>query len=118
MNPRFSWLIGIVVGAILGYLFGVRSGDLWFGSVLAVCWTIAVFGFLAFPEYRSRWSGPHSTIWYMLVAVLTPIVMLIPPNSVLLADALPIVVLLGGIWLGGVYAGVALERDSTDGHGG
>jgi hypothetical protein len=29
------------------------------------------------------------------------------------ADGLPLVVFLGGVWIGGVYSGVALERRST-----
>jgi hypothetical protein len=41
--------------------------------------------------------------------VLTPIVMLVAPTSTLLADEFPVVVLLGG-----VNAGIALDRTSTD----
>jgi len=40
--------------------------------------------------------------------------MLFTPNSTLLPDDLSIVVLLGSLWLGGVYAGVALVRESPD----
>jgi hypothetical protein len=40
--------------------------------------------------------------------------MLVAPTSTLLADEFPVVVLLGGIWLGGVNAGIALDRTSTD----
>jgi hypothetical protein len=38
--------------------------------------------------------------------------MFTPQYSSLLspADGLPLVLLLGGVWLGGVFAGVALER--------
>lgn len=40
--------------------------------------------------------------------------MLVTPTSTLLADEFPVVVLLGGIWLGGVNAEIALDRTSTD----
>ena len=40
--------------------------------------------------------------------------MLVTPISTLLVDEFPVVVLLGGIWLGGVNAGIALDRTSTD----
>jgi hypothetical protein len=40
--------------------------------------------------------------------------MLLTPTSTLLVDGLPVVVLLGGIWLGGIYSGIALERSSKD----
>ena len=70
--------------------------------------------FFAYPQYRTRGSGPHSKFWYSLVGVLAPAVMLLTPNSTLLPDDLSIVVLLGCLWLGGVYAGVALVRESPD----
>ena len=40
--------------------------------------------------------------------------MLVAPTSTLLVDEFPVVVLLGGIWLGGVNAEIALDRASTD----
>ena len=113
MRGRFSWPVGIGFGVSLGYLFGFQRGDVWLGSVLAVVWAIAGYGFLAFPEYRTTWSGSHSRFWYPLVGVLTPVLMLVTPNSTFLADELPTVVLLGGTWLGGVFAGVALDRGSV-----
>jgi len=113
MRERFAWPIGIGIGVVLGYLIGLRQGDIWLGGITAVVWAIAGYGFLAFPQYRTRWSGSQTTYWYTLIGVLTPIVMLVTPNSTLLADELPIVVLLGGTWLGGVNAGIALDRTST-----
>ena len=59
-------------------------------------------------------SGSQATYWYTLIGVLTPTVMLVTPTSTLLVDEFPVVVLLGGIWLGGVNAGIALDRTSTD----
>jgi hypothetical protein len=113
MKMQVRWLVGIGLGASVGYLFGLQRGDPWIGGVLAAVWAIAGYGVLAFPEYRTRWSSSRATGWYTLVGVLSPVVMLLPPNSALLSDDLPVVILLGGIWLGGVYAGVALERESA-----
>jgi hypothetical protein len=112
MDARYAWLGAGVVGLSLGSLFGVQRGDVALGAVLTVVWTITAYGFFAFPEYRTSGSGPHTRFWYPLVGALTPVVMFSPKYSSLLsvADGLPVVVLLGGVWLGGVYAGVALER--------
>lgn len=76
---------------------------------------MAGYGFLAFPEYRTRWSGSSSTFWYTIVGELGPVVMFVLPLRPLLngVDGLPLVVLPGGVWIGGVYSGVALERRST-----
>ena len=112
MKDRFAWPVGIGFGVFFGYLVGFRQGDIWIGGITAVVWAIAGYGFFAFPEYRTRWSGSQAKYWFTLIGVLTPIVMLITPNSTLLSDGLPTVVLLGGIWLGGVNAGIALERKS------
>jgi hypothetical protein len=114
MESWFSALIGLGTGAVLGYVFGIQRGDLWVGGTIAVTSSIAGYGFFAYPQYRTRWSGPHSKFWYSLVGVLAPAVMLLTPNSTLLPDDLSIVVLLGCLWLGGVYAGVALVRESPD----
>lgn len=40
--------------------------------------------------------------------------MLLTPESAILSDDISVSVLLGGIWLGGVYGGVALARESPD----
>jgi len=116
MKSRYAWLIGIGVGIVLGYLFGIRQGDIWMGSVLAIVYTVVGYGFAAFPRYRSRWSGPNSTFWYSLVGGLAPLVILLPLNSPLLAEAdgPAMAVLLGGLWLGGVCGGIALERKSSN----
>lgn len=113
-KSKYAWLIGISVGIGLGYLFGFQQGDGWIGGSIAVVWAITGYGFLAFPEYQTRWSGSHSKFWFALIGVMTLVIMLITPESTLLSDGLPIVVLLGGIWLGGVNAGIALERKSAD----
>lgn len=112
MNARFSALLGVGVGAVLGYLFGFERGDPWIGGSVAVTSAIAGYGFLAYPQFRTRWSGPHSKRWYTIVGVLGPALMLFTPNSTLLSDDLSTVVLLGCLWVGGVYAGVALARES------
>ncbi|WP_380676563.1 hypothetical protein [Salinigranum sp. GCM10025319] len=112
MDARYSWLAGAVVGLSIGYLFGIQRGDVVLGAVLTIVWTITAYGLLAFPEHRAREPGSHSRFWYSLVGVLAPIVMFTPQYSSLLSpiDGLPLVLLLGGVWLGGVYAGAALER--------
>ncbi len=111
MKSWSSALVGIGSGAVLGYVFGIQRGDLWIGGSIAVTSSIAGCGFLAYPQYRTRWSSPHSKFWYTLVSVLAPTLMLLTPNSTLLADDLSIVVFLGCLWLGGVYAGVALAHE-------
>ncbi|WP_239640805.1 hypothetical protein [Haloferax sulfurifontis] len=98
---------------LLGYSFGFKQGDLWIGIVLTLVWTISGYGFLAFPQYRTRWSGSHNKFWYTILGVLTPIIMLFPQHSSLLTEGLTVMLLLGGIWIGGVYAGIALEQTST-----
>jgi hypothetical protein len=40
--------------------------------------------------------------------------MLFTPNSPLLTDTLSVVVLVGCLWIGGVYAGIAVVHDSLD----
>jgi len=112
MDARHAWPLGALVGLSVGYLFGVQRSDMVLGVVLMAVWTITAYGFLAFPEHRGSGSGSHSRFWYALVGVLAPIVMFMPQYSSVLspADGLPLVALLGGVWLGGVYAGVSLER--------
>jgi hypothetical protein len=115
MKPWSSAVVGLGIGGVLGYVFGVQGGDPWIGGSVAVTSSIAGYGYLAYPQYRSRWSGPHSTFWYALVGVLGPALMLLTPNSPLLTDDLSVVALLGALWIGGVYAGVALAHESSDG---
>lgn len=108
-------MVGVVIGAALGYAFGVNRGDLWIGGSIAVTSSVAAYGFLAYPQHRTRWAGPHSKFWYTLIGVLTPSLMLLTPNSPLLSDELSTVVLLGSLWLGGVNAGTALVHESPGG---
>jgi hypothetical protein len=115
MKSGSSALVGLGIGAVLGYVFGVQGGDLWIGGSIAVTSSVAGYGFLAYPQYRTRWSGSHSKFWYTLVGVLAPALMLYTPNSTFLADDLSVVVLLGCLWVGGVYAGVALAHESPNG---
>jgi hypothetical protein len=39
--------------------------------------------------------------------------MLFPTHSSLLAEGYTVLLLLGGSWIGGIYAGIALEHTST-----
>jgi hypothetical protein len=114
MKPWSSAVVGLAVGTLLASLFGVRRGDLWLAGSIGVTAAIATYGFLAYPQYRSRWSGHGSTFWYALTGVLAPALMLFTPNSPLLTDTLSVVVLVGCLWIGGVYAGIALVHDSLD----
>jgi hypothetical protein len=111
-DARYAWPAGAVIGLSVGYLFGRQRGDVVLGVVLTAVWTITAYCLLAFPEYRVRGPESRSRFWYSLVGVLAPIVMFTPQYSSLLspADGLPLVLFLGGVWLGDVYAGVALER--------
>lgn len=109
-----SALVGLGIGAVLGYLFGIQRGDLWIGSSIAVTSSIAGYGFFACPQYRFRWSGSHSKLWYSLITVLAPALMLLTPYSTLLSDDLSIVVFIGCLWVGGVNAGVALVHESPN----
>jgi len=81
MKSWSSALIGLGIGGVLGYLFGIRRGDWWIGGSIAVTSSIAAYGFLAYPQYRFKWSGPHSKFWYTLLSVLAPIIMLLTPIS-------------------------------------
>jgi hypothetical protein len=119
MNSWSSVAVGVGVGALLGYLFGVQRGDPWMAGSIAVTAAIAGYGYLAYPQYRSRWSGNGSKWWHAVVTGLSPALMLLTPNSPLLADDLSTVVFVGCLWLGGVHAGVALvqsaaSREATD----
>jgi hypothetical protein len=112
-----SWLGGAAVGTAVGWLFGFGRGDPALGVVLLVVYAVVGYGLLAFPEYRTRWSSGGSGFWYTVAGLLAPVAMFTPQFSPLLRDAggLPLVALLGGLWLGGLYTGVALERGSRSG---
>lgn len=112
MKSWSSMVVGVGLGALLGYVFGIHRGDVWIGGAIAVTSSIAGYGFLVYPQYRTNWSGPHSTFWYTIVGVLGPAIMLLTPHSTLLVDDVSTVVLLGCLWIGGVYAGVALAHES------
>ncbi len=45
MESWFSALIGLGIGAVLGYVFGIQRGDLWVGGTIAVTSSIAGYGF-------------------------------------------------------------------------
>ncbi|PHQ47108.1 hypothetical protein DJ68_03630 [Halorubrum sp. C3] len=111
-----SWpsaLVGLAIGAVLGYLFGTWRGDLWIAVSIAITSSIGGYTFFAYPQYRTIWSGPHSKFWYTLIAVLTPILIIFPPHiSTLLTDDPLVVFFLGFLWSGGVSAGVALAHES------
>lgn len=113
MKSWSSVAVGVGIGALLGYLFGVQRADPWMAGSIAVTAAIAGYGYLAYPQFRSQWSGHGSKWWYAVVGGLTAALMLLTPNSQLLADDLSTVVFVGCLWLGGVYAGVALAQSST-----
>lgn len=114
MGTRYSWLLGIVIGVLLGYLAAARSGEWVIGSSIALTSSIAGYGLLAYPQYRTRWSAPagYSRFWYTLSGLLAVPIMVITPFSPLLSADSSVILLLGSIWVGGVYAGVALVRES------
>ncbi|SFS57258.1 hypothetical protein SAMN04488556_1692 [Halostagnicola kamekurae] len=114
MDKRYSWVLGIVLGVLFGYLFGVRSGGLVIGSCITLMWSIAGYGIFAYPQYRTRWSAPdgYSRFWYSLSGLGAVPVMIFAPFSPLIPYDPSVVLLLGSIWAGGVFAGVALVRES------
>jgi uncharacterized membrane protein YebE (DUF533 family) len=117
MRAWASALVSLGIGAVLGYIFGIQRGDLWIGGSIAVTASIAAYGLLAYPLYRSRWSGHNSKFWYSIVGVLAPALMFFTPNSTFLADDVSVVVLVGCLWIGGVYAGIALTHRSSNNTG-
>jgi len=114
MKSWSSALVGIGIGAVLGSFFAIQRGDLWIGGSIAVTSSIAGYGYLVYPQYRTRRSGLHSKFWYSLVGLLPLTLMLLTPNSTLLADDLSIVLFLGCLWFSGVYAGVSLAHESLN----
>ncbi|WEL29304.1 hypothetical protein HBNXHx_1188 [Haloferax volcanii] len=67
---------------MVSYSFGFRHGDALVGVTLLLTYTIVGFGFVAFPAYRWRWSGPNDHFWYSIVGVMSA---LLP----ILADSWP-----------------------------
>ena len=115
MREPFAGLFGIGIGVVLGYLVTLPNGDGSLGVITAIVWAIAGKGLLAFPEYWTGRAAEHSKFWYGIIGFVTPLIILITPDSTYIIDGLPIVVLLVGIWFGGIHAGVALERENTAG---
>ena len=97
---------------LIGYVFGFRLEDIWVGVVLVLTSTVAGYGFLAFPEYRSRWSGQSSSFWYTVFGVLGVIAIIGIPNSPRIPYSAQLSILIGVLWMAGVYTGIALERNS------
>ncbi|QIB74482.1 hypothetical protein G3I44_09425 [Halogeometricum borinquense] len=115
MRERFAGLFGLGIGAALGYLVTLPQGDGSLGVITAIVWAIAGKGLLTFPEYWTGRAADHSKFWYGIIGFVTPLIILITPDSAYVTGGLPTVVLLSGIWLGGIHAGVALERENTNG---
>lgn len=113
MDSRYAWLVGSCSGILIGYVFGFSRGDIWSGVVLVLTLTVAGYGFLAFPEYRTRWSGQSSPFWYTVSGVLGVIAIIGIPNSPHIPDSAQLSVLIAALWIAGVFTGVALERDSA-----
>ncbi|MDS0240182.1 MULTISPECIES: hypothetical protein [Haloferax] len=72
------------------------------------------FGVAAFPAYRWRWSGPNDHFWYTIVGVLSALVPIFAAYGLSLEPGGRVrdIALSAGLWLGGVYGGIALERAS------
>lgn len=113
MKPTRAWILGGVGGILLGYLLAVRPyGDVWLGSVLAAASAVAIYGVLQFPEHHSKPPLSSGNPWLYLVSVLTVVAMLIPPMGPVLEGRtnLAVVAYFGALWIGGISAGIALER--------
>lgn len=113
MDSRYAWLVGSCSGILVGYVFGFSRGDIWAGVVLVLTVTVAGYGFFAFPEYRTRWSGQSSPFWYTASGVLGVIAIIGIPNSPHISYSIQLSVLIAALWVAGVFTGVALERDSA-----
>ncbi|ELZ71655.1 hypothetical protein C5B91_04610 [Haloferax sp. Atlit-10N] len=114
MRTWASSLFGLGVGSAVSYSFGFRHGAVWVGVALLLTYTIAGFGYAAFPAYRWRWSGPNDHFWYTIVGVLSALLPILAAYGLHLEPGGRVrgMVLLGGLWLGGLFAGIALERAS------
>ena len=113
MDSRYAWLIGGCLGLLTGYVFGFSQGDVWAGVVLVPLITVSVYGFLAFPEYRTRWSGQSSRFWYTVFGVLGVVAITGTLNSPSVPYSIQLSIIIAAIWTGGVFTGVALERSSA-----
>ncbi|ELZ60248.1 MULTISPECIES: hypothetical protein [unclassified Haloferax] len=114
MRTRTSALVGLGLGSAVSYSFGFRHGDASGGVVLLLTYTIAGFGFVAFSAYRWRWSGPKDHYWYTIIGVLSALLPVLSTYGLGIdpGERVRGIVLLAGVWVGGVYAGIALERAS------
>ncbi|ADE03391.1 hypothetical protein [Haloferax volcanii] len=114
MRTRTSSLVGLAIGSVVSYSFGFRHGDALVGVTLLLTYTIVGFGFVAFPAYRWRWSGPNDHFWYSIIGVLSALLPILAIHGLGLEPGERVrgIVLLAGVWLGGVYGGIALERAS------
>ena len=101
----------------MGYMFGFSQGDVWAGTVLVLTLAVSGYGFLAFPEYRTRWSGQSSPFWYTVSGVLGVIAIIGIPNSPHIPYSIQLSVLIAALWIAGVFTGVALERGSASNSG-
>ncbi|WP_424008575.1 hypothetical protein [Haloferax denitrificans] len=114
MRTRTSSLVGLGLGSAVSYFFGFRHGHALVGVALLLTYTIVGFGVAAFPAYRWRWSGPNDHFWYTIVGVLSALVPIFAAYGLSHEPGGRVrdIALLAGLWLGGVYGGIALERAS------
>jgi len=114
MRTRTSALVGLGLGSAVSYSFGFRHGDVLVGVVFLLTYTLVGFGVAAFPAYRWRWSGPNDHFWYTIVGVLSALFPVLATYGLGIdpGERVRGIVLLAGVWLGGVYGGIALERAS------
>jgi hypothetical protein len=113
MKSTYAWVLGGVGGGLFGYLLAVRPhGDVWLGSMLAIVSALAIFGVLKFPEHHSKPPLSSGNPWLYIISILGPVVMLIPPMGPVLEGHtnLAVIAYFGALWIGGISAGIALER--------
>lgn len=117
MKPARAWILGGGGGVLFGYLLAVRPhGDLWLGGVLSAVSAVAIYGALQFPEHHFKPALSSGNPWLYIVSVLAVVAILVPPMGPVLEDRtnLAVVAYFGVLWIGGVSAGIALERHRTD----